>query len=140
MEVVCGWMVVQTSFGHEGMREKENYLGRVFCVVVHSCTCTQECCLSCFSRSVLMIECDNIRDSYPFFRGVTDLQFVLHPEPNQALSCMQCPCGHATRYSVLFCCFLLDKKTLHNILSRLLNSVESSKEFSGVLLQIESRS
>ena len=66
VEVVCGWMVVQTSFGHEGMREKENYLGRVFCVVFHSCTCTQECCLSCFSWSVLMIEYDNIRDSYLF--------------------------------------------------------------------------
>ena len=54
VEVVCGQMVVQTSFGHERMRERENYLGRVFCVVSHSCTCNQECCLSCLPWSVLM--------------------------------------------------------------------------------------
>ena len=59
-----------------------------------------------------MLECDNIRDS--FFRGVTDLQFVLHPGPNQTLNCMQCPYGGPATQSDLcwFCLFPFGQASL----------------------------
>ena len=139
VEVVCGRMVVQTSFGHEGMRERENYLGRVFCVVFHSCTCTQECCLSCFSWSVLMIECDNIRGS---FSEVNKLQLGLHPGPNQTLNWMQCPYGGPIAEVDLcwFDLFPFGQTSLALDLVQVIKFCRILKEFSGVLLQIESRS